>query len=350
MIKRILLFIISISLFGTIEAQIGGDHVYNFLNMSPSARVTGLGGSLITVKDDDVALAFNNPAVLNQLMHQQITFNHNIHLAGINNGYAAYGHYIKKWDATFHGGIQYVTYGDFVAANEFGDITGSFKASEYALTLGGAKQLYDKLSVGANLKLISSQLESFNSFGISSDFGAFYQDTSSNTSIALVFKNVGLQLSTYDEGNRETIPFEIQFGISKRLRYLPFRFSIVAHNLQRWNLTFDDPNSRETTFLFGDGQESDNAFGDWVDNFFRHFIFSGEFLFGKKDNFRLRFAYNHFRKQELSVDNARSLAGFSMGIGFKISRFRIEYGRSFYHIAGGLNHFSISTNLREFRK
>lgn len=350
MTKRILLFILSILIIGSAEAQVGGDHVYTFLNLSPSARITSLGGSLITVKDDDINIAFGNPAVLNASMHQQISFNHNIHLADINNGYAAYGHHVSKWDMTFHGGLQYVTYGDFDATNVLGDITGSFKAAEYAITLGAGKQLYDKLSVGANLKVISSQLESYNSFGISSDFGAFYHDSTSNTSIALVFKNVGLQLSTYDENNRESIPFDIQLGISKRLRHLPFRFSIIAHNLQRWNITYDDPNSNETTFLFGDGENTENKFGEWVDNFFRHFIFSGEFLFGKKDNFRVRLAYNHFQKQELSVDNVRSLAGFSMGLGLKINRFRIEYGRSFYHLAGGLNHFSISTNLREFKK
>jgi hypothetical protein len=79
-------------------------------------------------------------------------------------------------------------------------------------------------------------------------------------------------------------------------------------------------------------------------------VFNGEFLFGKKDNFRLRFGYNHLMRKELSVRNLRSLAGFSMGAGLKISRFRIEYGRSILHLGANLNHFSISTNFREFTK
>ena len=69
-ILQILYLFIGISL--TAQAPIGGEHVYEFLNLSQSARVTGLGGHLITVKDDDVALAFGNPAVLNPSMDQQL--------------------------------------------------------------------------------------------------------------------------------------------------------------------------------------------------------------------------------------------------------------------------------------
>ena len=55
--------ILTLSLFA--QVPIGGKNVYEFLNLSPSARVTALGGNLITVKDDDVALAFQNPSALN---------------------------------------------------------------------------------------------------------------------------------------------------------------------------------------------------------------------------------------------------------------------------------------------
>ncbi len=332
------------------QAPIGGEHVYEFLNLSQSARVTGLGGHLITVKDDDVALAYSNPAVLNPSMDMQMSFNHNIHLAGINNGYASFGKHVTSLDATFHGGIQYITYGDFDQTDEFGNILGSFKASEYAFTVGAGKQLYEKLSVGANLKFISSQFEIYNSFGISADLGAFYTDTSGLFSATVVIRNIGGQLSSYN-GTRESIPFDVQVGISKKLRHLPFRFSIIYHNLQSWNILYDDPDTEETTLFLNDGQDNtDNPFSTFTDNLFRHFIFSGEFLLGKKENFRMRFAYNHFQRKELSVNNYRSLSGFSMGLGLKVNRFRIEYGRGFYHLAGGLNHFSISTNIREFRR
>ena len=44
------------------------------------------------------------------------------------------------------------------------------------------------------------------------------------------------------------------------------------------------------------------------------------------------------------------LAGFSFGAGFKVNRFRIDYGYSAFHLGGGLNHFGLSTNLQEFKR
>ena len=350
--KRILPLLFSLFfVLGKNDAQVGGDHIYEFLNLSNSARITGLAGNLITVKDDDVALAYQNPAVLNPLMHQSISFNYNFHVSDISNGYAAYGHYVDKWKMTLHGGIQYITYGKFDLTDDIGNVQGSFTPSEYAFTVGAGKQLYDKLSVGANLKLITSQFETYNSMGLASDFGAYYQDTTNRFGATLVFKNVGFQFTTYAEDNREVIPFDVQIGISKRLEHLPFRFSFIGHNLHRWNITYDDPNNQESVFLIGDGvQNTDNQFKDFVDNFFRHIIFNGEFLFGKNEIMRLRFGYNHLMRRELSVTNFRSRSGFSFGFGIKMRRFRIEYGRGVYHFAGGMNHLTISTNVKEFKR
>lgn len=329
---------------------IGGEDIYEFITLSPSARTTALGGTIVSVSDDDVVLGLMNPATLNKKMHNQLSFNHNFFVAGINNGYAAYGFHSDKIATTFHGGLQYLNYGTFDRTDEFGQLQGTFNASEYALNLGAARQLYDRLSVGANLKMITSQLEDYNSFGLAADLGAYYQDTSGLLTIGLVLKNMGSQITTFAD-QRESIPFDLQIGISRRLRYLPFRISMVYHNLHRWNILYDDPNAEQSSIFLGEfQQETDNRFGAIVDNFFRHIIFSGEFLLGKAENLRLRFAYNHFQRKELSVENLRSLAGFSMGLGFKIKRFRVEYGRAFYHLAGGMNHFSISTNINEFKK
>jgi len=349
--KKLLLSLLAFTFYHSVAAQVGGDHVYEFLNLSSSARVTGLGGNLITVKDDDVALAFANPSTLNSRMHQAISFNHNFHVADINNGYFAYAHHVDKWNATVHGGIQYIKYGKFQNTNEIGEVLGEFEVDEYAITFGASRQLYDKLSVGANLKFITSQFEAYNSFGVAADLGAFYSDTSGRKSITLVFKNIGTQITTYREDNREALPFDVQFGISRRLKHLPFRLSIIAHNLHRWNITYDDPNNQESIFLIGDGEsQGDSDLKVFIDNLSRHFIFNGEFLFGKKEVIRLRFGYNHFMRKELSVNNFRSLSGFTFGAGIKINRFRIDYGRGVYHLAGGVNHLSISTNLKEFRR
>lgn len=347
---RLLGILLAIILSVQLQAQIGGRYTYEFLNLSPSARISGLGGNLITVVDDDVNLAFQNPGLLNSSMHQQIAFSHNFFLGDIQHGYAAYGHYVDQWKTTFHTGIQYVDYGEFDQTNVLGEREGTFKAAEYAFTVGAAYPFYDRLTIGANMKLVSSQLAGFNSFGISTDIAGVYTDTASNFVATVVFRNVGTQISTFREDNFEPIPFEIQVGISKRLTYLPFRFSIIYRNLERWDILYDDPNAEEDTFFLGEETSDDSETGQFFDTFFRHFVFNGEFLFGKRENFRLRVGYNHLQRRELLVDNFRGLSGFSFGAGIKINRFRIDYGRSVYHLAGGVNHLSISTNFKEFRK
>jgi hypothetical protein len=347
--KKILLSFLIASTWFSADCQInGGDHIYEFLNLSSSARVTGLGGNLITVRDDDVALAYGNPSLLNPAMNGALTFQHSFMFEGIGHGYAGVGHYFKKWETTGHLGIQYLNYGDFNATDEIGNVIGTFDAGETAITLGMGKELYERLSVGANVKVISSSLENYDSWGLVGDLALTFHDTASRINVVLVAKNIGTQLSTYREGNNEPIPFEMQIGISKRLRYLPFRFSLVYHNLQKWNLLYDDPNTQDNVIFF----DSDQASGgnDFFDNLFRHMVFSGEFLFGKRDNFRIRLGYNHLKKTELSVKNVRSLTGFSFGVGFKVSKFRLDYGQSFHHLAGKLNHIGISTNFGEFKK
>ena len=348
--KQTVLFLAMLCFGQAVNAQLGGNHVYEFLNLAPSARVTALGGNLITVADDDVNLAFANPALANAGMSQQLSFNHNFHVAGISNGYAAFGQHIDRWKMTFHGGMQYISYGTFDATDEIGNVTGEFKAAEYAFTLGAAQQVYDKVSVGANLKFVTSNFESYNSVGLVGDLGAYYQDTAKLFTMALVLKNIGGQLTTYTPDNRESVPYEMQVGLSKRLRYLPFRVSVIYHNLNRWNVLYDDPNQEENILFIGEGSDVENPAQVWFDNFSRHFIFNGEFLLGKKENFRMRLGYNHLIRKELQVSNFRSLGGFSLGFGIKINRFRLDYGRGFYHLGGGVNHLTISTNFNEFKK
>lgn len=206
-----------------LHAQVGGQYTYSFLTLSPSARVSALGGSMIAVSDDDVNLAYANPSLLNADMHQQIGFSHGFLPAGIQYGYVSYGQHLSKMKATLHGGVQYVRYGDLDARNELNELEGSFKAAEYAIVAGIGYQAYDRLTLGANLKFITSNLASYTSSGLAADLAAAYNDTSGRTTISIVFKNLGSQLATYSPGDKEPLPFEVQLGLSRKLRYLPFR-------------------------------------------------------------------------------------------------------------------------------
>jgi hypothetical protein len=343
--KHLYLFFLICLTIPKLSAQIGGSSVYTFLNTSSSARVSALGGAVIASPEGDIALSVENPAQLNAMMDGQLSFQHQFLQVGIQSSYVGFGKEISSKNLMTHGSIKSIGYGTFDETDEFGNTIGEFKGNEIAVQLGASYQLYDKLRLGANVKFIQSTLDVYRSAGVALDLGALYIDTASNFSAALVIKQMGTQLSTY-ETISESLPLNVMLGLSKRLTHLPFRFSVTWHHLNQWNLLYDDPNNEEGNFL--GGFETGAKPATKTDNFFRHIIFGGEMFLGKKETFSLRLGYNHQIKQELSITNLRSLTGFSFGFGIQVKKFQFDYGTSKLHFGGSSHHLGLSTNLRYF--
>ncbi|NND07200.1 MAG: type IX secretion system protein PorQ [Saprospiraceae bacterium] len=333
------------AMYFSVNGQVGGDHAYSFLNLSTSARVSALGGSLIPASQGDLALAYDNPAILNEQMDGQVTFQHQFLAAGIQSGYAGFGKWFDTKKLITHVGFKYILYGDFNRADEFGNPLGQFKGSEVAINMGIGYMLYDKLRIGGNIKLINSTLDVYRSAGLAFDLGAIYTDTSHLVSFGISLKNSGFQLSRYDEV-RESLPVDLQIGVVKRLRYLPFQLSIIYHHFNRWNLLYDNPSGDENNFFLG-FQQMDTESSEF-DNFFRHLIFGGELFLGKHEVFSIRLGYNHQRKQELTVTNLRTLTGFSGGFGLSLKKFRFAYSFSKIHFGATTHHLGLTTNIKSF--
>ena len=189
--KKLLLLPLSIFSIVTAFSQIGGNYTFAFLQQSPSARQTALGKSQIALRDDDIAFAYQNPALLNSSMHNALSYNHDFLLGKISTGYFGYGYALDKLKMTFQGGIQFINYGTFKQADEFGNIQGTFKAAEYAITVGSGRQINERLSAGVNLKFISSQLETYTATGVAADLAGAYWDKDKKFGATVVFKNIG---------------------------------------------------------------------------------------------------------------------------------------------------------------
>ncbi len=221
--------------YGRIFSQIGGDHVYEFLNLTNSARAGGLGGNLISVKDNDLSLIYGNPSLLNEKMDNHLMLSYVNYFADINYGFISYARDYGKF-GTFAAGIHYINYGNFIAADPTGLITGEFSSSEYSLNILWGKAITKNLSFGANIKPVYSVFELYESFGLASDIGLTWFNEKSGFTAAVVVKNIGLQISTYYGEERGPIPFEIQAGISKKLSHAPFRLSVISTKLEKWDL------------------------------------------------------------------------------------------------------------------
>ena len=344
MIQRITLSLLFLLISHFLFAQIGGNNTFEFLNLNSSARITALGGNAIATRTDDITLVSENPSQLMPSMNKQIGLSFVNYFAGIKYGDVAYAQDLKKL-GMFAANVHYVSYGSFDQTDEAANVNGSFTASEYALGLSWSRPLDSSFFLGASLKGIYSHLETYTSTGIAADVAATYYNSRHFICVTTVIRNLGTQLDQYRMGSREKLPYEVQLGISKQLSKAPLRFSLIGQHLEKYNLTYQDPNAVTVDPLTGESTEKKIKFSDKV---LRHLILNTEILISK--GFNLRVGYNYERRKELGLSAKMGLAGLSGGFGIRINRFNISYGYAKYHIAGGSNSFTVSTTLAKRNK
>jgi len=339
--KIIFIFLLIITSYFQIYSQ-AGYGVYKFLDLPVSSRLAALGGTNVSVSDNDLNFAFQNPSLLNAEMDNIVGLNMANYLADIQFGSAMYTRSIGN--NSFAVGIQYVDYGTFKYANELNNQVGDtyFTAKDYALSLIYSRPINDKISVGATLKPVYSVLESYTSFGVAIDAGVNYLSTSKLFSAGFVLRNLGTQLKGYysDEYSQhyEPLPFDIQMGLSKKLEHAPLRLSVTLHNLQHWDLSYQSTNQTDLT-----DEESISL----IDMAFRHSIFAVEFVPTK--SFYLTAAYNHRRHAEMVMSGFKTVSGFSFGGGIKLYKFHVGFGMTQFQVGNYSYQFSISTSLNDFR-
>lgn len=321
-------------------SQIGGQSVYQFLNLVTSPRQAALGGKVITYFDYDVNSGIFNPASINNQMDNHLSVNYGNYFGEITYGTAAYAYTYDRHVQTFHAGVSYVNYGNFEGYDENGTQTADFTGSEAALSFGYSYNLpFTDFYIGANAKLITSTLESYNSFGGALDIGALYIDERNDINFALVIRNIGTQFTTY-AGTQEKLPLEILAGISQEVENVPIRWHITLENLQQWNIAFSNP-ARAEGNLDGGQQEEKVSF---FNNALRHVILGAELFPGKA--FNLRVGYNFRRGEELRIVDQRNFSGISAGFSLRFNKVRFDYSYSRYTVAANTSLFGLMINLQ----
>ena len=320
-------------------SQIGGKAVYQFLNLAQSPRQAALGGKTVTVVDYDVNQAFYNPATINPDMHNRLSANYGSYYGEVSYGTAAYAYTYDRHLQTFHAGISYINYGTFEGRDELGNVTSNFTGSEAALSLGYAYNLpWTDMYVGANAKLISSTLESYNSIGAAVDLGFLYIDTANDINYGFTIRNLGFQIKPYETTN-EKLPLAIDAGISQLMENVPIRWHVTFENLQQWNIAFSNPNRAQGS-LDGGSQEEKVSF---FNNALRHLILGAE-LFPQK-GFNLRLGYNFRRSEELRIVDQRNFSGISVGFGLRFGKVKFDYSYSRYTVAANTSLFGLMIDL-----
>ncbi|RED49295.1 type IX secretion system protein PorQ [Seonamhaeicola aphaedonensis] len=336
---RKIITLFSLCFSASIYAQIGGEHTYQFLNLVSSPRQAALGGKVLTNVDYDVTQGLFNPATINVEMDNQLALNYTNYLGGIGYGTASYAYTIDRRTQTFHGGITYINYGSFDGYDEQGNATGTFSGGETALSFGYARQIgYSDFYMGGNLKIITSKLEQYTSFGAAVDVGLLYVNDYLDFNAALVIRNLGTQITTY-AGLQERLPFEVSFGMSQRLENVPIRWHITLENLQTWPIARPNP-ARVTSDL--SGNQSSEKVG-FLGQVIRHAIVGAEIF--PEGGFNIRLGYNFRRGEELRIVDQRNFSGLSAGISIKMNKMRFSYTHAKYTSAANSNFFGLQIDL-----
>lgn len=328
-----------------LKAQTGGRFVYNFLKFNYSSRIMALGSNLVSVHDDDPALILVNPSYISERHHNNLSLNFTDYFTKSTAIAATYSYTFPK-AGSFAFGIYGLNYSSFRGADENGNETGNFSAGDYALVIGWGRELSPNFSIGANLKTIFSFYESYFSTGLAVDVAGSYYNENKKLSLTLLAKNIGGQLKPYSPGDREMLPFDLQFALSQRLQHVPIRYHITLHSLYRWKMNYygiDNP-FIQIDAISGEPQYPSKV-AQFADNLFRHFVFGLEIEPSKY--FSIQLAYNHNIHQEMKVLSRKSMAGFSYGIQLNIRGIRVGFSRQHYAVGATPNCFDLAFDFDE---
>lgn len=328
----------------TPEAQtLGGNSVFNFLNLPNTPQLTALGGINVSAITQDIGLSFNNPSLLREDMHGQFTAVFNSMYAGIKNYHAMLGFYNKKLVTNFAAGIFYFDYGSISQTDASGNVMGTFHPVDYVAQLSASRKYLAKWNYGATVKFLNSNYGLYRSNGIALDAGAAYYDSAKLFQFSLVAKNMGVQLKKYAGSAGDELPFDMQIGITKRLEKAPIQFSVTAHHIYRFDVLY-----RDTAFNNANNFDQNNGKKNLaIDKFFRHFVFATQVFIG--DKIEITGAYNHLRRAELNISNsANGLNGFSIGAGVLFAKIQIRYARAYYQSTSAYNQLGINLILIEY--
>lgn len=311
--------------------QIGGSLGYQSLNLTTNPRAAALGGTTISLADGDISQFLENPSTLDSVAQKNVFVNFNPYFADTFVFSGAYSFNLKG-AGDFAAGMAYVNFGSFEMTDETGAKLGTFQAQDYTFFVGKAHQV-GIFTLGANLKLTHSSIESYGSTALLMDIGGTFR-VNNNWTVAMVFENLGFRLSSFTDGNSPEIPFDVKIGTTFKPKYMPLRFTVTSTNLVN---DFSSELSENT------GRSNKT-----VDQILKRMNFGAEVLLNK--NFQFLIGYSHKRKQELKLEDIGGGAGLSYGLMLRVKRIEFRFSRATYHAAGGSSFISLRTDLNDFKK
>lgn len=198
-----------------------GTSVFNFLKIQAGARPVAMGGAFTGVADDEASLYYN-PAGVARLAGKHFIAGYHNNIYDMQSGFIGYIHPLSEGQKlSFY--ANYLNYGSFDRTDINGDVTGDFSGGDLLFAVSYAREMNEKIDVGATGKIIYEKIDKYSATGIALDLGAKYMlNDRNNTAFGLMVQNLGAQLSSYvDGGDKESLPLTLRAGGSSHPRGIP---------------------------------------------------------------------------------------------------------------------------------
>ena len=275
-----------------------------FLKLGVGSRPVAMGEAFVAVADDVNAMQWN-PAGLSQISSRQASLVATEWFQAIHYGYLGYCQ-------PFLGGVIGAA-GTFLWIDGIERRTtdtptpdGWIVARDLAIAASYARALSKQTDIGGTVKIIYQQLDDRTATGVAMDLGLLYKLNVEKWTFGIALQNLGYESAFISEAS--SLPMNLKAGISNK--YLPDKSG-------NYKLTF------ASDFNYGimDNVWSIGAGIDW----WIHPVFA----------VRCGYKYNS------AMSSLGPLAGLTMGAGFKINIFDIDYALVPYGDLGWTNRISL---------
>ncbi|MDO4737986.1 MAG: type IX secretion system protein PorQ [Bacteroidales bacterium] len=276
---------------------------YQFLNIPVSTHSAALGGANISIVEDDASMMWTNAAMLTNVSDNSLILGYNSYIRSSNVFSAGYVKSIGE-RGVWALGAQMLDYGTMDETDAAGNVLGTFSAKDLNFQTSYSYLLNNRWSGAITAKVIMSNYAEYSSTAIGADLSLNYFDEEHGFSLSAVGRNLGGQIkSLYDDGSKEALPFNLAIGLSKDFANAPLRVSLTLDDMTHW----------------------DNV------KFMEHLVLGMDILPSR--NTWIALGYNFRRAKEMEIQKSSHWAGFSIGAGLNVKKFKVGVAYGKYHVA-----------------
>jgi hypothetical protein len=294
-----------------------------FLLIEPGARAIAMGESYVAIADDATASYFN-PAALSGQTKKKINFTHSKWLPGLADDlsyeFVAYSQPVEGW-GNIGLNISLLNLGEQTRTDERGNIQGTFRSYDVALSAAYGAEIGGNMSAGIALKFIRSNLADQgagiergsgvgNSFA--ADIGLLWK-LSPSISFGAALRNLGPKIAYIDASQADPLPQHLVIGMAYEIFDTQYHDVLLSVDVYK-------PLIADGSFISNLAKAwTDEKMSDEFEEIDLHV--GGEYRYGlsaRKEEafFAMRAGY--------SMDRDGKLKTPTFGVGLKYSRFQVD--------------------------